>query len=83
MVTPITFKELNEKLHNGVVDFQYKKKDGSIRNATGTLKSELINHTGCGGENIPKRYGYFTYFDLDANAFRCFHPDFIVGIVSC
>lgn len=33
---------LNEELHNGVVEFEYTKKDGSIRTAKGTLNDEYL-----------------------------------------
>lgn len=33
---------LSEKLKDGIVEFEYKKKDGSIRKAKGTLKKEFL-----------------------------------------
>jgi len=34
--------ELMNRLHNGIVEFEYKKKDGSIRKAKGTLYPEFL-----------------------------------------
>ena len=38
-------KELKSKLHEGEVEFTYRKKDGSIRRAVGTLCEKLLPKT--------------------------------------
>ena len=38
-------------LHKGIVEFKYKKKDGSIRDAKGTLNIDVM-----GNENAPNRF---------------------------
>lgn len=35
-------EKLINRLHNGIVEFEYKKKDGSTRNARGTLYPEFL-----------------------------------------
>lgn len=82
MVKSVTPMELREMLKNGKVTFQYKKNDGSIRTAVGTVKDDLITMKTSGGENKVKSSGYSVYFDLDKNAFRCYAESKIVGVVE-
>jgi len=58
--------KLRAKLKSGVVSFSYKKIDGSIREAIGTLK-DVPAVLGVKAPN----YSLFTYFDLEANSYRC------------
>ena len=53
----------------GVVEFQYRKIDGSIRNAIGTMKSDLFSYEYKGQKS---NYGVMPYYDLEAGQFRCF-----------
>lgn len=48
----------------GVVSFKYKKVDGSIREAVGTLD---VKYERKGGTS---HKGVFTYFDVEADSFR-------------
>ena len=63
--------KLKEKMRNGVADFVYIKKDGSVRIATGTLDPVLTNYTpkGSGADYSP---AYVRYYDLEKKAFRQF-----------
>lgn len=55
-------------LMNGIVEFSFRKKDGSVRGAKGTLMAKYLPASKGG-----KSYGHLvTYFDLDKNAFRSF-----------
>lgn len=58
---------INKEMHQGEVTFYFEKKDGEIRKATGTLKIDYDFKT----QNQPNPK-VFTYFDIDAGAFRCF-----------
>jgi len=58
--------KLGAELNRGVVSFSYLKKDGSTRKAKGTLMNASIKGTGRG-----VNYRVFTYYDLDANGWRC------------
>lgn len=72
---------LKRLLKNGVVEFSYKKKDGSLRKAKGTLKDELLPETDKGDErkrNLSK--DCFYYFDLKKDDYRCFLRDNFVEI---
>ncbi|ASK29751.1 DUF2693 domain-containing protein [Chryseobacterium sp. T16E-39] len=57
---------INKEMHQGEVTFYFEKKDGEIRKATGTLKIDYEFKT----QNQPNPK-VFTYFDVDAQAFRC------------
>lgn len=78
----VSAKELNGMLHAGEVRFRYMKKDGTVRDARGTLRGDLITVKSKGGRNVVKDYGYNVYFDLDKDAFRCFDPDMIAGVAE-
>lgn len=67
--------KLNKELHSGKVSFYFEKKDGEIRKANATLKIDYEFKT----QNQPNPK-IFTYFDLDANAFRCFKVENFIMI---
>ena len=69
-------------LKNGQVKFQYKKNDGTIRTAVGTLKYSLITNKPSGGQNKVKDAGYVTYFDLEKDWWRCFAESKLLGVVE-
>ena len=72
---------LKKLLKTGVVEFSYKKKDGSVRKAKGTLKDELLPETDKNDErkkNLSKECFY--YFDLKQDDFRCFLRDNFIEI---
>ena len=72
---------LKRLLKNGVVEFSYKKKDGSLRKAKGTLKDERLPETDKDDErkrNLSK--DCFYYFDLKKDDYRCFLRDNFVEI---
>jgi len=56
---------LRAKLKAGVVSFAFKKVDGSIRKAIGTL-NDVPASTGVKYPN----YSVFIYFDVEANGYR-------------
>lgn len=62
--------KLNKAFKAGIVEFYFKKVDGSVRQAFGTLKESLIAETkGTGrkpAENIQ------VYFDTEKSEYRCF-----------
>ena len=72
---------LKKLLNAGVVEFSYKKKDGSVRKAKGTLKDELLPETDKDDErkkNLSK--DCFYYYDLKRDDFRCFLKDNFIEI---
>lgn len=50
------------------VSFSFKKVDGSLRLANGTLRADALPESK--GSDRPTNFGLFVYFDLDANAWR-------------
>ena len=71
------FVHLREKLKNGIVLFSYKKQDGSLRKAKGTLHELLIPDDKkpkgdmSDGATMPN-YKSIAYFDLDKQEWRAF-----------
>lgn len=63
----------------GNVHFLFKKVDGTIREANGTLAN--LNYTAKGGNRKPN-YGTVAYYDLDKQSFRCFKVDNFIGVIA-
>lgn len=69
---------LYDKLMKGVVKFTFKKKDGSIRQAIGTLVHDKINYEFKGtGKSSPVT---LPYWDLEKNAFRSLNIVNFIGM---
>ena len=72
-MTETYIEKFKKALHKRIVEFEYKKKNGDIRTAHGTLNIDIM-----GVENSPKGTGYETpdnvirYFDTDSNGWRSF-----------
>ena len=87
------FENFRTKLASGVYRFSYVKKDGSIREAIGTLDLSRIpedkrpgtssRQTG-GVASAEKGINYdtFSYYDLDRNAWRSFRLELFVGFIE-
>ena len=82
------FESFRKKLSTGVYRFSYLKKDGSIREAVGTLDPTIIPE-----EQRPKAYtteeheeylycSTMCYYDLDAQGWRSFCIDLFIGFVE-
>ena len=75
--------ELKKRLKEGEVEFTYRKKDGSLRNAKGTTKNDIIPE-----EHTPKGVTMNTpnnvcrYFDLNTEGWRSFLIENLVSIDS-
>ena len=79
-VTPANIEGLEEKMQKGIVTFAFKKKDGTIRCAKGTLMAEHFNYIPTGPK--AERPGLTTYFDMDRNCFRSFINANFLGYVN-
>lgn len=67
--------EFSNMLHEGIVEFEFIKKDGTVRSAKGTLEpSHLPPAKPVDGDAVPrkKNESVFVYYDLEKNAFRSF-----------
>ena len=63
--------KLKAQMMKGIVRFYFRKVDGSIREAYGTLRADLM--PGVKGEdNRRKNDTVQTYFDTEKQEFRCF-----------
>ena len=69
---------LIEQMQQGIVEFAYKKKDGSIRQARGTLSEEYINYEFKTDSARPRPEGLITYFDIDSDGWRSFYEQNLV-----
>ena len=80
------FENFRNDLRIGVWRFSYFKKDGSIREARGTLNPALIpdDKMPSSGASLDKEKSAssFPYYDLDAQGWRSFRLDNFIGFVS-
>lgn len=79
--------DLLEKLGEGVVAFEYEKKDGTSRRALGTLcKGVSAQYDAYEYKDKEKRDCYprleFAYWDLDRAMFRSFSIERVIGIIE-
>ena len=66
-------RKFNEDLHKGVVTFTFKKKDGSVRVAKGTLQTELLTEKlGDWKPSRPSSPKVQVFFDMEKDEFRSF-----------
>lgn len=62
--------KLKVNLYNGIVKFYFRKVDGTMREAYGTLRGDLVAQTkGCDRKPNPTIQ---TYFDTEKQEYRCF-----------
>ena len=82
------FEDFRNKLHSGIFRFSYFKKDGSIREAYGTLNPDLIPGAssrqtgGAASAEEGINYDTFAYYDLSAAGWRSFRLDNFIGFVE-
>lgn len=62
---------LTEKMKEGIVKFYFQKVDGTIREAWGTLKTELLPESSV-ENNRKQNETVQTYYDTEVGEFRCF-----------
>lgn len=63
--------KLKAGMQSGIVRFYYRKVDGSIREAFGTLSERLVPPTS-GKEQRKKNDSVQTYYDTEIGEWRCF-----------
>lgn len=66
----LNFK-LKVRMAVAIVKFYFQKVDGSIREAYGTLRTDIMPATS-GNDNRRKNDTVQTYFDTEKSEFRCF-----------
>lgn len=70
--------KLKAAMKQRIVKFYFKKVDGSIREAYGTLKENLIPATS--GESRKKNDTVQVYFDTERQEYRCFKKANLLNI---
>lgn len=72
---------LIEKMKNGVADFKFLKKDGTIRIARGTLNPDLLPEREDVSETSRKKNDSIqSFYDLDKKEWRCFIKDYLISV---
>ena len=68
-------------LHEGIVDFEFIKKDGSVRKAKGTLVADYLPAPAADsdGSTRKKNENVMVYFDMEKKSFRSFVKESFVG----
>lgn len=78
---------LQSKMLEQAVKFQFRKKDGTIRDAVGTLKRELMKQEDGTlwepkGEAKPEPSTIIRFFDTVKGLWRCFTVTEFIGLVE-
>lgn len=71
--------KLKAKMAKGIVRFYFRKVDGSIREAYGTLRADLMPEIK-GDDPRKKNDTVQTYFDTEKQSFRCFKLANLVAV---
>ena len=66
----VAIENIDVILHDCVISFKYEKKDGTIREARGTLLPDLCPKTKGEGRPMPEHLQL--YYDLDCKSYKCF-----------
>ena len=80
----LRFNDVYDMLREGITHFWFRKGDGSLRSAYGTLDMTIVERHG----GVPKEKesedrpinGTVSYFDLEKDAWRCFKADAVQEI---
>ena len=70
--------KLKAAMQQRIVKFYFKKVDGSVREAYGTLKENLIPATS--GDNRKKNDTVQVYFDTERQEYRCYKKANLINI---
>lgn len=78
---------LQTKMREQAIRFMFKKKDGTVRDAFGTLVRERMKQADGTlwepkGESKPEPDNVIRYFDLDKGMWRCFTVTDFLGIAA-
>lgn len=76
-MSDIIANTLVTKLTEGSVSFKYRKANGDVRSAKGTLNADLIPE-GDRSDTILTEGEVVTYYDLESNGWRRFNRSAIV-----
>lgn len=68
--------KLRYKMKNQIVSFKFKKVDGSIREAIGTLRADMLPEIK--GNSNKVNHSVITFFCMDSMAFRSFKVENLI-----
>ena len=74
---------LKQMMHDGVVNFVFKKVNGEIREAFGTRADDVLKLHGStpSGKRKPSP-STFPYYDIEKGDWRCFKPESLIRICA-
>lgn len=75
-------EEAKRQMRHGICHFIYRKADGSIREAFGTLDKEVLAKTLNGAGQSPEAWGCCYYHDVLAGGARSFRWENLVAVLS-
>ena len=78
----LLIEEAKRQMRNGVCHFIYTKKNGSVREAMGTLSKPVLNATLKGTGESPETWGCCYYHDVIKGEARSFHWQNLVAVLS-
>ena len=78
----LLIEEAKRQMRNGVCHFIYLKKDGSVREAFGTLDKGVLNATLKGTGESPETWGCCYYHDTLKGGARSFRWQNILAVLS-
>ena len=82
MSKAMLIEEAKRQMRGGVCHFIYKKKDGSVREAMGTLSKPVLNATLKGTGESPESWGCCYYHDVIKGGARSFRWANLVAVLS-
>ena len=73
--------EFSNMLREGIVDFQFIKKDATVRSAKGTLLAEHLPAPKADSDGTSRKpsENVMVYFDMEKKSFRSFVKESFVG----
>ena len=78
----LLIEEAKRQMRAGTCHFLYVKKDGSVREAFGTLNPALCGKHINGRGQSPETWNCSCYFDIEKGGFRSFRWQNIVDVLS-
>lgn len=79
-IKALMIENLKIKLANGIAHFLFMKKNGEIREAWGTIKSELAAAKTTGRGESRELYKTTAYFDIERGEWRSFRWETLVQV---
>ena len=78
----LLIEEAKRQMREGVCHFIYTKKDGSVREAFGTLNRPVLNATLKGTGESPESWGCCYYHDCIKGSARSFRWQNLIAVLS-